>query len=207
MSEKQEIVFKCEPCKFETCRKDNYQRHLSNKKHKILTGIMKKPVIEKEIIKHKCNFCNYESDRLYNLEIHIKSQHTNKEIKCLLCNKEFIGDSEYNKHILTEEHYDNNCIQLVTIRGKLKKIKEKYFNNLFDDIRNENHNNFPIVDISLRKKYNGKTITECIYMTNNKEMINLLDNNEKNKFEEIYIKLNKISSEMKMYENLLESNF
>ena len=60
---------KCEICDKEIARKDNYDRHLLSKIHKINLK-QKKP----EIKKFKCATCNYESKKKSDYEDHLLTE-------------------------------------------------------------------------------------------------------------------------------------
>lgn len=223
-----EILFKCETCNYETPRKDAYQKHLVTKSHKnLVNGVKKedkhkclqcnyesdrlfnlnvhiqnKHSKEKEIKIdiHKCLNCDYQSDKLSNVERHNKSMHIEKKINCEFCGISFIGDTEFNNHKYGEKHHNNCNIELVILRGKLRNIKQIFFNNLLDKIKEQNHTNNILVDDKLHLIYGSKQLEECIKMTTNNDIYKLLDDDDKNKFNNIYTKLKYICADLNMYE-------
>ena len=81
--EKQQLkVHKCEQCKYETIRLDNYKRHIQ-------TYVHKRNIIEKRIVieveykyKYTCERCNYKTNDKSHFSEHLETiKHKNKETK------------------------------------------------------------------------------------------------------------------------------
>lgn len=132
-------LFTCELCKYESERKDNYNRHMKSKLHKINIGELQKEEKKQEIF--KCDQCEYETERKWNLEDHIKRKHINKKINCNYCNCKLVGDEEYENHIKSEEHRGNILIKLITTKAKLKKKKDYYYFDYNNDVLYQKYNN------------------------------------------------------------------
>ena len=142
--------FYCEYCYFNTSKKNDYQRHLTTRKHILSTKTsqmgemeIKNNQLELQKDKYDCSICSYSSTDKSNYNRHlISKKHINmindikKDNVCDICNKPFITYSGLykhkkkcqvleNKHELTNEfrELDNNK-QEFTIDLVLDLIKQ-----------------------------------------------------------------------------------
>ncbi len=96
----------CEICNFKTLSTSALIKHLETNKHKNKINP----------ISTKCSYCGYEGKNKWNLNLHIKSQHTNKDNKntikyyCKLCDTVFFCEKYLLKHNEGKKH--NNNIKL-----------------------------------------------------------------------------------------------
>jgi hypothetical protein len=88
--------YSCLSCKYKTCRKDNYNRHLQSEKH-----------IDKISLKensHMCFLCNYKCSKKSNYNVHLTSK---KHIQ----NMKLMEEKEMNKNIISNvETFKNEII-------------------------------------------------------------------------------------------------
>lgn len=95
----------CEPCKYETKYKQDYNKHLKTKHHllKVNGGVWEQKT-------HKCKKCDYETTKKPDMKKHIERMHNDKlNVKyiCLAC--ESYIESERNRifHIHSKPHKRN----------------------------------------------------------------------------------------------------
>lgn len=161
---KSQNTFYCENCDYNTCIKNNYNKHILTRKHEMLTGCLQKNLC-KNGKKYTCECCNFITSDKYDYNKHLmtrkhfinnsntkKSEH---EYICDKCDYKTTNKSDYNKHLRTRKHkltlneisnipsyICNVCNSSYTTRQSLWRHKKKCnLNNNNDYIHNENNSN------------------------------------------------------------------
>lgn len=127
--EKNLSKFNCEPCNFESYRKDAYHKHLLSTKHQTkCCGLVKTPN-EKFIF--NCEDCDYTTKRTDNLKRHIELKHKISKYECNYCNRQFRGDDNIQEHIKSENHQTKIIYLLSKTRGKIGRLQQKFYSEEF----------------------------------------------------------------------------
>jgi hypothetical protein len=114
-------TYKCIPCNFETKRKNDYTRHVSTEKHKLLS-----------IEKHKCDTCTYKTSNKYDYTKHLmtkkhldNSQKTEK------------NNVEENNNIteVVKKELDIKTQELMREIQRLKELNNQNTNKLVKEAR------------------------------------------------------------------------
>jgi hypothetical protein len=105
----------CDTCQFKTLSTSALIKHLETNKHKNKIN----PVST------KCNKCDYEAKNKWNLNLHLKSQHINKDDKdtleyyCKLCDTIFFCEKYLLKHNIGKKHNNNVKLNQLIINNNI----------------------------------------------------------------------------------------
>ncbi len=161
-NEKKRIYFECKNCVFKCCNKFDYNRHLSTRKHKMLTNVAT-CAINVQKPKHQCE-CGKEYQHRQSLSVHRK-----------ICNqKEFdsepdLSDKEIIKLLIKENSEFKNMLLDVVQKVQLNNNASSNTNN--NNSNNTTNNNIKNINNTTNNNFNLQ-----IYLNETcKDAINLVD--------------------------------
>ena len=115
--------YKCILCDYDTCKKANYEKHLSTQKHEKLTNTDKKVAIFKEFV---CN-CGKQYKHRQSLFNHKKKCQTENNIQCTVI------ENTDNKNL------ENLVVHLIKENTEIKEIVKKQQEQILELIPKVNH--------------------------------------------------------------------
>jgi hypothetical protein len=180
--------FYCECCDFNTCRKNDYQRHLSTRKHIFNSkssqiGKMEIEINQPELQKdtYDCNICSYSSTDKSNYNRHlISKKHINminniqKDNNCNICNKSFITYSGLYKHKKKCQVIENKNELTNEFRELDNKTPDITIDLVLDLIKQNKELQTILIE---QNKEHSKQIME---LSKNQSIINTTNNNNNN---------------------------
>ena len=148
--------FICEKCDFKCCKKSNYEKHLSTRKHKSLTCLTEK---EQKMLHHICSGCGKEYKSREGIWYH------KKKCKTVLSSEipKTTPDQDENT-ILNELDMKSLIVELVKSNTELQKQMLEVCKNSNTIINNNNNNS------------NNKTFNMQVFLNEKcKDAMNLMD--------------------------------
>ena len=102
-----EYKYVCEPCKYKTNYKSQWDKHIETEKHR--TG--KRKMRSDKKCPDKCPHCDYSNKNNTNMKLHILNKHSTKEERkagfkyyCEYCDFGNFAKCVYDKHLNSKKH-------------------------------------------------------------------------------------------------------
>ena len=172
-NQKNAEIFECDVCDFKCCKKSNFTKHLSTRKHLRLISLVEKNAENAEIIelKYECPDCDKKYKHLSSLSKHKKVCKGSKK-KNSSVNRTITSDNENTKHI------ENILLDVLNENKKLQKVvsqQKKQIDDLIPNISNKVENNMHI-DKQINNQFNFQIFldTECKNAMNLKDFVDSL---------------------------------
>jgi len=112
-------IFICEKCDFKCCKKSNYEKHLTTRKHENIDKCLQQKIQKEQKIPHKCE-CGKEYKYRQSLSVHKK--------KCVVTNDDenIILDNNLTQNSSEVVHLTNLVFKLMTNNEEIQKQNNEF---------------------------------------------------------------------------------
>jgi hypothetical protein len=170
-NQKNAEFFDCELCDFKCCKKSNYTKHLSTRKHLRLISLVGKNAENADfnVFIHECSTCNKKYKHLSSLSKHKKN-----------CNGSKIVNSNYfEKNSEKTNKIETILLDVLNENKKLQKVvsqQKDQIDNLIPSISNSKVENNTHIDKQINNQFNFQIFldTECKNAMNLKDFVDSL---------------------------------
>jgi len=170
-NQKNAEYFDCELCDFKCCKKSNYTKHLSTRKHLRLISLVGKNAENADfnVFIHECFTCNKKYKHLSSLSKHKKK-----------CNGSKIVNSNYfEKNSEKTNKIETILMDVLNENKKLQKVvsqQKDQIDNLIPSISNNKVENNTHIDKQINNQFNFQIFldTECKNAMNLKDFVDSL---------------------------------